>query len=208
MPRPSRFSEATILDTAGRLVAAGGPGAATIGAIGSALDAPSGSIYHRFPSRHVLLGRLWLTNAAMFQNRFVEALAHPDPLMAGLEAALSLPRTARSDFAAARIMLLHRREDFLSDEWPDDMRNEAARLRHQVQGAMKDITHRLFARVDAEASRLAMFTVLDMPFAATRRHVAANERPPTYVDALVERAYLALIQPDNAVRRSRRMPTS
>src|SRR5215831_10092404 len=88
MPRPSKFSEGKILDAAASLVAAGGPRAATIGAIGATLDAPWGSIYHRFSSRHVLLGRLWLSKAAMFQDRFVEALAHPDPVAAGLEAAL------------------------------------------------------------------------------------------------------------------------
>jgi AcrR family transcriptional regulator len=189
------FSEAKILDAAAGLVAAGGPRAATIGAIGAALDAPWGSIYHRFPSRAVLLGQLWLSKAAMFQNRFGDALAHPDPHTAGLEAALSLPRTARADFAGARIMLLHRREDFFSDKWPVQMRNEAVRLRRQVDDAMSDITRRLFARTTAEALRLATFAVLDISFAATHRHIAANEVPPTYVDGLVERAYLALITP-------------
>jgi AcrR family transcriptional regulator len=205
MPRPSRFSEVKILDAAAGLVAAGGPGAATIGAIGAALDAPWGSIYHRFSSRHVLLGRLWLSKAAMFQNRFVEALAHPNPFAAGLEAALSLPRTARSDFAGARIMLLHRREDFFSDEWPTAMRQEAIRLTHQVDDALNDITRRLFGRVSAEALHLAIFAILDVSFAATRRHIAANEVPPAYVDDLVERAYSALIAPESTATRPRKI---
>jgi AcrR family transcriptional regulator len=205
MPRPSKFSDVKILDAAAGLVAAGGPGAATIGAIGTALDAPWGSIYHRFPSRHVLLGRMWLSKAAMFQTRFVEALAHPDPLTAGLEAALSLPRTARADFAGARIMLLHRREDFFSSEWPLEMRDESVRLGRQVDDAMKDIARRLFGRASAEASRLATFAILDVSFAATRRHVAANEAPPAYVDALVERAYAALMP---HIPKARRKPVS
>jgi len=74
-------------------VAAGGPGAATIGAIGALLKAPSGSIYHRFASRDVLLGRLWLSKAAFFQNRFTEAFTNPDAAKAGLDAALSLPQS-------------------------------------------------------------------------------------------------------------------
>src|SRR6516165_1285896 len=68
MPRPSRFSEAQILDATAAIVAADGPGAATIGAIGNVLKAPSGSIYHRFASHDVLLGRLWLSKAAFFQK--------------------------------------------------------------------------------------------------------------------------------------------
>jgi AcrR family transcriptional regulator len=187
------FSEAQIIDATAALVAAGGPAAATIGAIGARLKAPSGSIYHRFASRDVLLGRLWLSKAAFFQNRFVESLGEPDATKAGLAAALSLPRTVRTDFAGARIMLLYGRDDFLAGDWPADMAAEANRLRCQVDDAMKDMARRLFGRANAEALRLVSFAILDVPFAAVRRHVAANERPPPYVDRLISRAYAALM---------------
>jgi AcrR family transcriptional regulator len=201
--RPSKFSAAQILDAAATLVAAEGPGAATIGAISARLNAPSGSIYHRFASRDVLLGRLWLSKAAFFQNRFTEALVHADAAKAGLEAALSLPRSARADFAGARIMLLHRRDDFLAGDWPLDMAEEAARLKQQVDAAMKGMARRLFARASAEMLRLTSFAILDLPFAAVHRHVAANELPPPYVDDLIAKAYQALIAPartDNGKR--------
>jgi AcrR family transcriptional regulator len=201
MPRISRFSTAQILDATATLVAADGPGAVTIGAIGALLKAPSGSIYHRFASRDVLLGRLWLSKAAFFQNRFTEAFANSDAAKAGLDAALSLPRSVRADFAGARIMLLHRREDFLAGDWPIDMAAEAARLKRQVDDAMKDIAQRLFARANAEALRLAYFAILDVPFAAVHRHVAANVMPPPYVDDLISKAYLALIPPAPASKR-------
>jgi len=182
-------------------VAADGPGAATIGAISARLKAPSGSIYHRFASRDVLLGRLWLSKAAFFQNRFTEALIHPDAAAAGLEAALSLPRSVRADFAGARIMLLHRRDDFLAGDWPVDMAEEAARLRQQVDAAIKGMTRRLFARASTEVLRLTTFAILDVPFAAVHRHVAANEIPPLYVDDLIAKAYLALIPPAKTRKR-------
>src|SRR5215469_4309909 len=206
MARPSRFSEAKILDAAADLVARGGPGAATIGAISAAIDAPWGSIYHRFPSRHVLLGRLWLGKAAEFQDRFVVALAVADPLAAGREAALSLPRSARADFVGARILLLHRRDDFFADEWPAEMRREAARLGRQVEEALADITRRLFKRASPERLRLATLAILDLPFAATRRHVAANEPPPIYVDDLIACAYGALLRSEPGRRPKRRSP--
>jgi len=201
LSRPSKFSAAQILDTAATLVAADGPGAATIGAISARLKAPSGSIYHRFASRDVLLGRLWLSKAAFFQNRFTEALIHPDAAAAGLEAALSLPRSVRADFAGARIMLLHRRDDFLAGDWPVDMAEEAARLRQQVDAAIKGMTRRLFARASTEVLRLTTFAILDVPFAAVHRHVAANEIPPLYVDDLIAKAYLALIPPAKTRKR-------
>lgn len=193
MPRHPKFSEAEIIDAAGALVARDGPNAATIGAIGAKLTAPSGSIYHRFATRDVLLGRLWLEKAAFFQDRFVAALGDPDPRAAGLAAALSIAAAARTDLRAARIMLLHRREDFLSDRWPADMAAEAARLGAQTDAALRDITRRLFSRASPRTLRLASFALLDVPLAAVRRHVAANEMPPLIVDDLVRRAYGALI---------------
>jgi AcrR family transcriptional regulator len=204
MPRPARFSDSQILDATATLVASGGPGAATIGAIGAVLDAPSGSIYHRFPSRDVLLGRLWLSKAAFFQNRFVEALRDPDPWSAGREAALSLPRSVRADFAGARIMLLHRRDDFLSAAWPAGMSDEAVRLGQQVDGAINDITRRLFGRVARKTLRLLTFAILDVPFAAVHRHVANGAMPPGYVDGLIDSAYSALVPRRTPRARSRR----
>lgn len=195
MARPSRFSESEILNATATLVARGGPGAATIGAIGNFMNAPSGSIYHRFASRDALLGRLWLTKAAFFQNRFTAALAGPDPFKAGLAAATSMPRAVRDDFAGARVMLLHRPDDFLDGEWPPDMAAEAIQLKHQVEEAMKDITRRLFGKAGSEALRLANFAMLDVPFAAVRRHVAANELPPASIEPLIQTAYVALIKP-------------
>jgi AcrR family transcriptional regulator len=191
------------LDATATLVASRGPGAVTIGAIGALLDAPSGSIYHRFPSRDVLLGRLWLAEAAFFQNRFVEALCGPDPWIAGRESALSLPQSVRADFAGARIMLLHGREDFLSAGWPPNMTNEAIRLGRQVDDALNDITRRLFGRLTPKALRLATFAILDVPFAAVHRHVAKNAMPANYVDELIDSAYSALVRRQDARARNR-----
>ena len=199
MGRPARFTETQILDATAGLVADAGPGGATIAAICAVLGAPAGSIYHRFTSRDVLLGRLWLRKAALFQDNFASALADPDAVAAGLQAALSLPRTARADFPAARIMLLHRREDFLADGWPAELQVEARRLKQQVDDALHQFAKRLFGRVSAGTLRATSFAVLDVAFAAVRRHVAANEPPPPIVDRLVETAYLAVI---NAERES------
>jgi AcrR family transcriptional regulator len=193
MPRPAKHDKTGILNAAASLVAAHGPGAATITAIGQAIGAPSGSIYHRFGSRDELLGRLWLSKAVVFQNRWAQALAAPDPRAAGLEAALSLPRLVRDDLEGARIMLLHRREDFLERGWPPQMQREAQRLGQQAQETLAMITRRLFGRNTASARQVATFAVLDLPFSAVRRYVAAGKPPPPVVDELIEKAYAAVI---------------
>jgi len=193
MPRPAKHDESQILGAAASLVAARGPRAATITAIGTAIGAPNGSIYHRFRSRDELLGRLWLTKAEIFQNRWAQALQERNPRRAGLEAALSLPRTVRNDLEGARILLLHRREDFLSEGWSQEMQKEAERLGKQVNDALVDITRRLFGRNTASARHVATFAVLDLPFSAVRRFVAAGQEPPPLVDDLVASAYAAVI---------------
>src|SRR5215213_2722034 len=111
MARPAKFSDSGILDAAAGIVAATGPGSATMAAIASATGAPNASIYHRFRSRDELLGRVWLSKAAFFQDSFLKALEEPDAMQAGLRAALSLPACTRADFNGARILLLYRRED-------------------------------------------------------------------------------------------------
>jgi len=131
MSRPSKFSAAQILDAAATLVAADGPGAATIGAISARLKAPSGSIYHRFASRDVLLGRLWLSKAAFFQNRFTEALLPRDAAKAGLEAA-PLPaeiRACRLRWRTDHVAPSARR--LPAESGPPDMAGRPARLRQQ-----------------------------------------------------------------------------
>jgi AcrR family transcriptional regulator len=199
MPRPAKHEEKSILSAAAALVAAKGPAAATVGAIGHAIGAPSGSIYHRFRSRDALLGRLWLMKASYFQSRWARALDQSDARQAGLDAALSLPQAAREDFEGARIMLLHRREDFLSEGWPPEMKAEAERLGAQVLECLGLITRRLFGRNTAAARQVTLFATLDLPFSAVRRYVATGESPPKRLDALIETAYTAIISdPSNA----------
>jgi AcrR family transcriptional regulator len=200
MPRPAKYDESSILKAAATIVASRGPSAATIAAISHAIGAPSGSIYHRFPTRDELLGRLWLNKAAFFQDRWTTALNKPDAEEAGLAAALSLPRTVREDFKGARIMLLHRREDFLSDTWPAEMQAEAQRLGEQVQDSLAQITRRLFGRNSAFARQVATFAVLDLPFSAVRRFVAMGRMPPPAIDDLVTTAHKAVISQHRSQR--------
>ena len=153
MPRPAKFTLDTILNAASEIVAARGPRAVTMGEIAAKIGAPSGSLYHRFHLRDELPGRLWLQKATIFQNAFARALDDDDPRKAAVEAALSLPRTVRADFEGGRIMLLHRREDFMSGGWPMPMQEEAARLGKQVHDVMGEFTTRLF-NGNTKAARL------------------------------------------------------
>ena len=68
MGRRARFDRDQIIESAMRLIAEDGPGAATIAAIAGRVGAPTGSIYHRYSSRELLLADIWLTVVEAFQK--------------------------------------------------------------------------------------------------------------------------------------------
>lgn len=194
MPRAPKFDEAQILASARDLVAAHGPAAASVSAIARAIRAPIGSIYHRFESRAVLLGEVWLSAAESFQNAYFEVLRGSEARDAGLAAALYLAQRVRANLAEARVLQLYRRQDFVRHGWPPRMERRARALRQQIDGEFRDFSRRLCERTDARTVRIVTFAVLDAPFAAVRRHVAAKEVPPDYVDLLITATYHATLR--------------
>jgi AcrR family transcriptional regulator len=193
VPRPPKFDEDQIVAAAGRLIATHGPSGATIGAIARAVRAPTGSIYHRFDSRDVLLGEVWLRAATDCQDAFFARLAGPVPRQAGLAAALHMAQRARERPDEARLLLLHRRDDFVDRGWPPAMRRRAQQLERQIETEVRAFAHRLCNRHDARTVRTVAYAVVEAPFAAVRRHVAARESPPPYVDVLIRTTYEAVI---------------
>src|SRR6266850_1310087 len=90
MGRP-KYDNGDFLDAALAIAAESGPPAVTVGAITERLGAPVGSFYHRFASRDVLLGELWLRTVLDFQRGIAAALDAGD----GLRAALHTPAWVR-----------------------------------------------------------------------------------------------------------------
>src|SRR3954468_11327941 len=107
MARPV-FDHTDFLDAALVLVAERGPSAATIAAITQLLRAPTGSFYHRFPSRDALLGELWLQTVLAFQDGAPAAREAGD----WLDVALHTPRWVREHVDEGRLLLLYHRDDF------------------------------------------------------------------------------------------------
>lgn len=186
MGRPPKFTSAEILDTAAELVAEGGPGMATVAAIGARLKAPSGSVYHRFASRDLLVAQLWVRLVREAQTGFIEALATEDLDDAAEQACLHIPRWSRQNLAKAQVLLLYRRSDLL-ERWPDELGEELATLNDGVAAALTSYTRRRFGSASARARRTVAFAVVDVPFAGIRSYLHAGEPPPKHVDELVLR---------------------
>lgn len=174
------------------LARAGGPGAITVASVSERLKAPTGSFYHRFPSRDALAGEVWLSLVLAFQEGFRAAADRGD----WLGAALHVPAWSRANPGDAKLLLAHRREDFLQGaEWPP-----AFQERVRAQAAAVEERFARFARdalggVDADRLRRAQFALADVPIAAVRPHLAKGEVPPPVVDELVREAFLAVARP-------------
>jgi AcrR family transcriptional regulator len=190
--RPAKFTDDEILDAALRRVTDGS--GATVAAIAATVGAPTGSIYHRFTSRDVLLARLWLRTVEQFQDGLVAVLANPDPVQAGRDAVRYFLEWCRDHLAEAQLLLLHRRDDLLTDGWPDEVRDRAAAVAEQFDDAMRDFTRRRLGSLSPAAQRRAAFALVDIPFAAVRRHLTAGEPPPSLLDDLAVRAHDATLE--------------
>lgn len=191
MGRPPKYSADQILDTAEELITTGGIHAATVSAVIDRLGAPSGSVYHRFATRDLMLAHLWIRAAKESQVGLVEALATGEP-DAGVAAALHVVGWSRSNPRRAALLAAHRREDLAAD-WPEELGDELATLNDRLHVALRDYTRSVFGRVTSTNLQTVMFAVIDVPLAAVRRHVLAGERPPRSLDALVERCVIEVL---------------
>jgi AcrR family transcriptional regulator len=192
MARPPAFTDDQLLDGALSLLAAGGPGAATIAAISEVTGAPVGSIYHRFASRELLMARLWMRTVTAFQAGFIHALADDDPERAARDAIDHVIGWAGEHPAEMRVLVLHRRED-LATRWPDELGRELVNIRQGLESAIRGHARARYGRDDDEAVARVTFALVDIPYAAVRRYVLTGGGMPAAVaEALVPTCRFAL----------------
>ena len=185
----AKFSQDDFLAAALAIAAEQGPSAVTVGSISERLQSPTGSFYHRFASRDVLLGELWLRTVLEFQQGVRAAIDAGD----GLRAALHTPAWVREHLDKARLLLLYHRDDFVHGEWPEQLREGAAALTQGVQTGSARYARLVFGRAGAEERRLAQFLLSEVPLAAVRQHLLRHEPPPPLVDDLIRLTYRAVV---------------
>ena len=185
MGRPPRYGEAAILAGARHLAAELGPRRLTIAAVAKRVGAPVGSIYHRYSSRDEILAAVWLELVEDFQERFLAELEAADPVAAGLSAVRYVCRWIRRHPCEARLLLLHRREDFASDRWPTSYRRRAATLAGRAAASISGFASRLTGRAGEADIRIVRFAIVDLPTAALRREIEAGVAPRTAMQRLL-----------------------
>lgn len=193
MGRTAKFARSEISSAALELVARDGPRSATVAAIARRVGAPTGSIYHRFASRELLLAELWMEVVEDFQNTFVSALDGDGTVEDAVRAACSMAVWVRGHMLEARVLLLHRREDFVGDAWPTELVDRAARLKPQLAAALRDHCRKRFGRASLANLRRARFALLDVPYGAIKPYVEAAEPPPPLLEELIEQTVRAVL---------------
>jgi len=190
MGRKPRFETDRFLDAALKLLHSGGPAAVTVAGIAESVGAPVGSVYHRFPSRDVILAELWMRTARAFQDGFLEMLGKGN----AVEAALYTVRWSRSRLEESRLLLLYRREDLTRGNWPAAMKNNAADLEAELGAGLREFAKKRFGRVTKRDMERTVFALVDVPLAAVLRHVQASEPPPESVDEWVRKTCRSILE--------------
>jgi AcrR family transcriptional regulator len=186
MPRPAIYTVDILLDAAAELLRAQGPAAVTMSAVARTTGAPSGSVYHRFPTRAALCGELWVRTEERFQDELIAALSvDGDAQHRCVTGALRILQWCRDNPVEAQVMLAGPAALDMG-EWPESIAGRRKRLQRKLRKALADIPDDA-ARVNA--------AIMDVPAAIVRRHLRARQGIPAVADAIVEDCARALIAP-------------
>ncbi|MFF3227537.1 TetR/AcrR family transcriptional regulator [Nocardia suismassiliense] len=200
MAPPRKHDTDVILDAARALVLAEGPRAASVAAIAEASGAPVGTLYHRFGNRNGVLTAAWLRALERFQSGVITAAEHPDAIEAGVamvRAALTFGRELPDD---ARLLLNLRPSDLLDGGPDDDFRARLTTMNAPLFDHLRRIATARFGRAgDREIDAISR-AVVDLPYAALRRHAHAPTLP-TWLDTdlpTAARTLLTSYHPDES----------
>jgi AcrR family transcriptional regulator len=193
MGRKALFQRSDMSGAALRLVAERGPQAVTMADVAREVGAPTGSIYHRYQSRDQLLAELWMDVVEGFQRGFIAALDRAHDLESAVEAAGFMASWARAHPLETRVLLLHRRHDFVTGQWPAALAERAAVLEPQLGQALRAYAQRACGGAGAETMARLRFALLDAPFGGLKPYVQAGKPIPRAVDQLVAEAARAVL---------------
>lgn len=192
MGRPAQISHEDLIAAAALVAARLGPAKTSIAAVSKAAGAPTGSIYHRLPSRDALLAEIWLTAAERFQAMALAAFATANSIEAAAEAALVTPRFARAHHAQAVVLNSHRREEFITAGAPEEYRARAVKLAAELREAMANIAARLLPGDPRGKERTAV-ALIGIPLGAVRVFLP-QAVPPQEIDADIAAAVRAALR--------------
>lgn len=190
MARPAKFTLTELLDGARDAVLQYGLDA-TVAQVSAVVGAPSGSLYHRFPSRQHLMVELWLRSVRRFHQGYLVAAAEPDPHQAVSACAAFIPRYCRAFPADARAMMLFRHSE-LSTTAPESLRTEVRTVNDEVWAALHRLTQRRFdGAADSKRVALMRAAVNQAAYGLVRPYVGGSV--PQQLDDIVVGAAVGIL---------------
>ncbi|MBU3916732.1 TetR/AcrR family transcriptional regulator [bacterium] len=189
MGRKAQYTKDDFIEAALKLVANHGPAKVSMAAIAKEIEAPIGSVYHRFASREILLAEVWIKLIESFQKGFLEAVQADD----GLRAALHTLRWVRQHPNKARVLLLFRRDELTTGDWADDIKDRAEGLNNDLNEGLESFTKNLFGHLSKESMSKVMFALVQVPAGAVRDFLQTGQPVPEIYDELVEEMYMSIL---------------
>ncbi len=193
MAKRALYSRAEILDAAVQAVHQRGH-SATVADVTTVLGAPSGSIYHRFPSRHSLFVSAWVRCVRHFHSTFASVLQTDDPVEAIVATGLLIPTFCREHPAEARTLTLFRYSTLMADP-PGDLAADLQGLNDPVVNHISDLTQRRYGRTTPRGLELVALACRDTPYGMVRGLIGGPI--PTWMDEPIAAATRAIAQLDD-----------
>lgn len=189
MAPPRKHGTDEILDATRALVLADGPRAASVAAIAKASGAPAGTLYHRFGNRDGIVAATWLRALDRFQSRVMAADA-ADAVEAGVAMAVAAVAFAREQPEDATLMLTIRPADLLDGTGQDEFAAALRTRNEPLIEKLRQLARDLYGDSGPRAVDAVSRAVVDLPYAAVRRHVGAV---PNWLDEDLASAVRALL---------------
>lgn len=177
-----------------RLAAENGTANVTMQAVAAELGAPSGSLYHRYPTRDHLLADLWLRSVGAFQQSLFERLEHcDDALEAACAAATHVVGWCRRNPVPAKILLLFSVTDLKEGSWPAEIKERADGLNNELGRRIRRLARDLGATSSEDRLRLRM-CVFDLPYGVVRNRLQGDEPIRAIDERLVGQAVETILR--------------
>ena len=177
MAPPRKHDTDAILDAARTLVLAQGPRAASVSAIAGASGAPVGTLYHRFGNRNGVLTAAWIRALERFQDLVLTAAEEPDAMAAAVAMTTAAVGFGRRYAEDAKLLLNLRPSDLLDGAPGNDLHGRLDRMNAPLIAQLHRIAHELFGTDEPRIVDTVARAVVDLPYAALRRHAHAENLP-------------------------------
>lgn len=189
MARPVKYPDSKILDATATEIVESGLDGASVARVAKRLGAPSGSLYHRYPSRKHLLGALWVRTLSRYHDALEGATDRPADEDLAERAVAGLFEWIGQNPTDSTLLTKFRTEDLVDNDWPTDVRVSVAEQNQRLA----DITNRV-ATARSINPLDAIMALVDFPTAAARRaQVFGNDVVTTAIQTRTATVISALL---------------